>query len=290
MRLLLSIVPALALMISNASISIGGDVPSNTAQVVGWNLSGFSPIPRDRVPPFARALADLDPEVIGLVEVNPDFVAGELVAEFNELDLCYKRKLLDQSASQNIAVLHKCSVGIGNPRLIPGSDDGNSGLRKALAVDVRIGEFDFLLITVHMKASRGPGPRSVRDNQAAAIATFIGSETSGAEKDVLLIGDYNMIPGEDDSNFSAMSPGGFLKFISSEDLIGQGTHLRGDGSVGNLLDGYAVSNGHTQEYVAGSLRIFPMHRALGLTLQQYRNQVSDHLPVIATFRITGDDD
>ena len=140
-----------------------------------------------------------------------------------------------------------------------------------------------------MKASRGSTDRIIRDRQAQAIATFIQAETAGAEKDVLLIGDYNMIPGQDDSNFQAMSPTGFLEFISSVDLARQFSHI-GSSGPGNLLDGYAVSANHTSEYIRGSLRIFPMHRALGKTLLGYRAEVSDHLPVIARFRVSEDDD
>ena len=42
---------------------------------------------------------------------------------------------------------------------------------------------------VHMKASRGPTNRAIRDNQAQAIANFIQAATAGAEKDALVIGD-----------------------------------------------------------------------------------------------------
>jgi endonuclease/exonuclease/phosphatase family metal-dependent hydrolase len=202
--------------------------------------------------------------------------------------VCYQRKILDQTAIQNIAVLHKCNVRVTNQRWIADSDNGNSSLRKALVVDVKVGQFDFILIAVHMKAGRGPTNRSVRDNQAQATATFIGTETAGLEKDVILVGDYNMIPGQDDSNFIAMDPQDFLHYVSSEDLTF--SHISSSGNPGNLLDGFAVSRNHTREYIAGTLRVFPMNRALGLSLLEYRQQVSDHLPVVARFRIVEDDD
>ncbi len=262
---------------------------STTADVAAWNLAGFTPIPKAKIPQFIRAISDLDPEVLALVEVNPDWVAAEIVAELNESNNCYRRKILEQTANQNIAILYKCGVIVSNPRLIAGSDNGNSALRKALVADIKMGEFDFLLIAVHMKASRGSSNRQIRDNQASAIATFIQTATSGSEKDVLVIGDYNMIPVQDQSNFDAMSPTNFLNYISSADLAGQFSHISSSGP-GNLLDGYAISQGHTSEYIAGSLRIFPLHQAFGLSLLAYRNQVSDHLPLIAKFRITQDDD
>jgi len=225
---------------------------ATTADIVAWNLAGFNPIPQAKIPRFAQAIVDLDPEVIALVEVNRDSVASEVAAEVNEFGTCYRRKILDQTATQNIAVLHKCGVEVSNPRLIAGSDDGNSHLRRALAVDVRVGEFDFILIAVHMKAGRGTTDRQVRDRQAQAIATFIqNSTTAGPERDVLVVGDYNMIPVQDQSNFDAMNPTNFLQFISSDDLTGQFSHISSTGAGGNLLDGYAISQTHTSEYIAG---------------------------------------
>ena len=289
-RLLLNLAVSLALFIVAASgRAEPARIAATTADVAAWNLAGFNPIPREKISPFVRAISDLDPEVIALVEVNPDWIAGELVAELIGSDNCYKRIILNQTARQNIAILHKCEVKVTNPRLIAGSDDGNSALRKALAADVKIGEFDFMVVAVHMKASRSSSDRQIRDNQAKAIATFIQAATSGSEKDVLVIGDYNMIPVEDQSNFDAMSPSNFLNFISSADLASQFSHISSSGP-GNLLDGYAISKDHTSEYIAGSLRIFPLHRTFGLSLSDFRNQVTDHLPLTAEFRITRDDD
>ena len=56
------------------------------------------------------------------------------------------------------------------------------------------------------------------------------------------------------------------------------------------LDGYAVAEPETVEYVDGSLRVVEAHRDLGLTLVQFRSQVADHLPLMARFRIGQDDD
>ena len=79
-----------------------------------------------------------------------------------ELEVCFQRKLLDQNANQNIAILHKCEVEVSNPRFIPGSALGNTGLRKALVADVRMGEFDFLLVVLHLKAGRSGSDRGKR--------------------------------------------------------------------------------------------------------------------------------
>lgn len=276
-------------MLSSVASADTLTVKSSTAEVVAWNLAGFNAIPDAKVREQAKAIELLDAEVVALVEVNPDSVAADLVTRLNNTGLCYGHQILAQSARQNIAILHKCSVQVTNPRLVPNSDDGNTGLRKALAADLKVGEFDFLLIVVHMKAGRQSSAHATRDRQARAIASFIQSETNGAEKDVLLVGDYNMIPGQDTSNFHEFSPNGFLSFISSWDLREGLSHIS-TSSPGNLLDGYAITASHTSEYLAGSLEVVAIHRVLGMSLSRFRERVSDHLPIMARFRITRDDD
>ncbi len=278
----------LSCIFSNPLYSETPSFEATTANIAGWNLSGFSPIPTEKAETFSNAITYFDPEVLVLAEVNPDSIANEIVAELNEIGICYKGEILDQTASQNIAILYKCGVQLSNLRLIQGSDNNNTSLRKAFAADIKVGEFDFILIVVHMKAGRGSSPRSVRDNQAQAIANFIQNATFGDEKDVLVIGDYNMIPGQDQSNFNKMNPNNFLNFVS-DNLAGQFSHI-GSSGPGNLLDGCAISREHTIEYITGSIRIIQMHDILGLPLIDYRNTISDHLPLDAVFRITNDDD
>jgi len=261
---------------------------STTVNIAGWNLSGFTAISRDKAATFAEAINYIDPEILVLTEVNPDFIASEIVAELNQMDICYQRIILDQTANQNISILYKCGVEVANPTLIDGSDDNNSHLRKALAAEVKVGEFDFILIALHLKAGRSNADRQIRDRQNSAIASYIGNATAGAEKDVLIIGDYNMITGDDQSNFNSMNPNNFLNFIS-DSLANQFSHISTSGP-GNLLDGYAISRVHTTEYINRSIRIVPMYSILNMALLQYRNTVSDHLVIEANFRISRDDD
>lgn len=200
------------------------------------------------------------PDVFALTEVNPaEEVLQEPVDELGVMgdDNCFL--FFPDDAFQNIALLYKCFIGVTDDELIPGSNDNNS-LRKVLAAKVKIRSFDFILIAVHMKSARGPAERATRSRQASAIADFISQETSGAEKDVLLIDDYNMIPVDDDVNFDAISPSPnsneTLRFVSTDALPGSTSHISGCNPLrGNLLDGYAISRDHTNEYLAHSLRL-----------------------------------
>ena len=76
-----------------------------TANVAAWNLSGFSPIPREKAKEFANAILYLDPEALVLVEVNPDFIAAEIVAE-----------LMDQGIVAENGPEPNQAGGVGRPR------------------------------------------------------------------------------------------------------------------------------------------------------------------------------
>ena len=83
-----------------------------------------------------------------------------------------------------------------------------------------------------------------------------------------------------------------LRFVSTEKLCNNqsctGTHISSSG-VGNLLDGYAITQGYTQEY-QNDLERVNLPQMMGLTVAQYRSQVTDHFPLAATFKTNQDDD
>lgn len=278
-----------------------------TGSVAAWNIMGFDPIPSTRTRLIARAIHNLQPDVIALSEVNSSSAQETLdlmIATLRDLGSRYRVVFIPQTSRQALALLFKDSprVSVTGEQLIQGSDDNDRDLRKALAANVRIGRFDFILIAVHMKSARGNAERQTRTRQAGAIATFISDATRGNEKDVLLIGDYNMIPGQDDINFQTISPGTganeFLRFVSTERLTGQISHFSNCNPVrGNLLDGYAVSRRFTHEYREGTLRLIPFTDPIfrqpgGATFNctTYTGLVSDHLPLVARFRTNRDDD
>lgn len=78
----------------------------------------------------------------------------------------------------------------------------------------------------------------------------------------LLVGDFNMIPGQDVSNFHHLGGDDLIDFRSSWDLRSRFSHILEKGRA-NLLDGFAISRTYCTQYVGGSLRLFPMHWAMG---------------------------
>jgi len=266
------------------------------ARIVGWNILGFNPIPPARVERIAHVIRRLSPDLIVLLEVNPDDVPERIV---HNLGAGYQRPVIlpqDGLVRQNIAFVLKTGVQVSGAQLIPGTNLAEEpGSRRAPTAAVRVGRFDFIVIGVHLKSGRKSAERDKRTRQARAIASFIARATAGREKDVLVIGDYNMIPRagnkrNDEVNFFALSPDNFLRFVSSDFLAGRISHIDGCGPLrGNLLDGFATSRRFTREYIPGSTRLISFG-SLGMSCEFFRRNVSDHLPLVSEFRISHDDD
>ena len=262
-----------------------------TARIAAWNLQGFGGITDKRLEKQVEGLALLDAEVVTLVEVNPPESLAKLVQGLNDKGLCYESKILEQSNDLHIGVIYKQGVTAENETLLDGSDLGDPGKRKAFVVDMKVGKFDFKLIAVHLKSGRGPSEQLIRDEQAKVIGQFIKDQRDQSREDILLMGDFNMIPGQDVSNFHFL--GGshlvddgkdLIDFLSSWDLQARFSHILPKGRA-NLLDGFAISRTFSKEYIRGSLQLYPMHWTMDMGRESFRNEVSDHLPFVASFRI-----
>jgi endonuclease/exonuclease/phosphatase family metal-dependent hydrolase len=260
-----------------------------TAKVAAWNLAGFGGIPEKRIKRQIEGLALLDAEVIALVEISPQKALETLKQGLTDKGVSYKTSIIPQNGNLHIGVLYKSGITAQNPRFIPGSDLGDPSKRQAFVVNMKIGKFDFMLIVVHLKSGRGAADQQIRNDQAKVIARFIQDQLNQRREDILLVGDFNMIPGQDVSNFHHLGGDDMMDFLSSWDLQAGYSHILEAGRA-NLLDGFAIQRTYSTEYIRGSLRVFPMHWSMDIGRERFREKVSDHLPFVASFRIDRDRD
>ena len=256
----------------------------STADIAAWNLEGFHGIPANRLKKQIEGLVMMDAEVVALVEINPITTLDTITAGLSEKGLNYNYSILPQQDKLHIGVLYKEGVIASNPRFIEGSDLGDPGKRKAFVLDMKIGKFDFTLIVIHLKSGRNLPEQKIRDKQAKVIFDFIQNERTPGREDFIVTGDFNMIPGQDISNFHYLGGDDVLDFLSSWDLQERFSHILDKGRA-NLLDGFAITKTYSTEYIRGSLRLFPMHWTMDIGRERYKDTVSDHLPFVATFRI-----
>lgn len=267
------------------------------ARIAVWNLAGYNQSnPAAGIGPNsnqakkqAEGLAFLDAELVTLVEVSPVSHIHRLAKLLaDEYDLTYNATILQQpNGNIHIGFLHKEGVDVSNAQLIPGSEGDYGKGRQAIQADVQIGKFKAILIGVHLKSGRDRPDQKLRDSQCMFIGQHIAElrKTKGlTRRTILLMGDFNMIPGQDVSNFHHLGGDDLMDFVSCWDLQDRYSHILDKGRA-NLLDGFAVSRTYSTDYVRGSLRLFPMHWTMDLGREAFKKQVSDHLPFIASFRI-----
>lgn len=266
-----------------------------TASIAAWNLATFEHLSDERIEAQAKGLRLLDAELVTLVEVKNEDHIRDITNHLSNSENTYHYAFASQNdtdghtnhSAMHIAVLYKDGVEVSNVELMNGSDLGNSGYRRAFLCDVVIGRFSFKLIGVHLKSGRGLTEQRIRDQQCSIIGDYIANlrGVTNRNPDVLLMGDFNMIPGQDTSNFHLLGGDDIMDFVSSWDLQERYSHILPSGRE-NLLDGFAISKRYSTEYIKGSLRLFPMHWTMQMGQAKYRKEVSDHLPFVARFDIT----
>lgn len=259
-----------------------------TAKIAVWNLAGFHEISEDRMKKQALGIKILDAEFVTLIEVRPLSYIEKLVAELNKDGNYYDYAIKQQNADLNIGFIFKKGVEVDNLEFVEGSDLGNAEFRQALMADVSIGKFDFKAIGVHLKSGRPKQMQDIRDKQCKVIGDKITDLRDQDREDIILLGDFNMIPGQDVSNFHYLGGPDIMDFVSSWDLQDRYSHILEKGRA-NLLDGFAISRSYFTEYIRGSLRLFPMHWTLNIGREAFRHEVSDHLPFVASFRMISRD-
>lgn len=266
-------------------------------RIAVWNLAGYNgKNPAEGIKPNskqakaqAEGLALLDAELITLVEVSPLAHIDRLVELLDtEYGIKYERTILPQpNGHLHIGFLHKPGIELSNVQLIPGSEGDYGNGRQAIRVDVNVGKFKAILIGVHLKSGRDRPEQQLRDSQCLFIGNYITElrNTPGLKtRTILMMGDFNMIPGQDVSNFHHLGGDDLMDFVSCWDLQDRFSHILKKGRA-NLLDGFAVSRTYSTDYVRGSLRLFPMHWTMKMGREAFKKKVSDHLPFVASFKI-----
>lgn len=139
--------------------------------------------------------------------------------------------------------------------------------------------FDFLLSAYHARWSRG-NTTQIKEEVGHLKTLFQFMETARpGEKDLLLTGDFNLSPTQIEALLGVQ--------VTTQ---GVGSTLNKDGErTSNLYDNLLVHDHTATSELIGEPHILDV---IGLTEggDNFYRTISDHLPLQATFRITGPDD
>jgi endonuclease/exonuclease/phosphatase family metal-dependent hydrolase len=152
--------------------------------------------------------------------------------------------------------------------------------RSPYIASFKAGNFDFVLVTAHIRWGNG---KKARIQPLKLLAEWIDSRRGdeyGVDKDIIVMGDFN-IPKVDDKLFKAITSKG-LRIPKKLRGIKHGSNLKKDKRYDQILH-YPVHTkcftnnaGVLDFYTAGIAKLYP---GLQLTKTKFTYELSDHLPL-----------
>jgi endonuclease/exonuclease/phosphatase family metal-dependent hydrolase len=260
-----------------------GGQASATEVIVGtWNLEHF-PLSPKTLTTVSGALAQMLPQVLGVQEIDDVDVFDELAASLPEYQALVASE--GDGYSRVGLLVDTARVGIGNVDTLFTDDYWafpRPPLRAHLAVDLDDGTtFDFDVIVVHLKASLDEESASRRRLACERLADWIrGQQQGGEEQDFIVLGDWNdeLLDPQQWNVFPELlgDPETFRFLTQPLERAGEATFI----PFSSFLDHIMVTTDALDEYGAGATEV--LH--LDASIPNYRDDVSDHRPVLARFR------
>lgn len=277
---------SLAIIIS-ACFLASNTISADDLKIASWNLNGFKPIKSRQLNNIISGMKMLDADMYVLSEVNPVSHTKKIAKALSKDGACYKYKAPKQdTATHHIGFVYKCAIETSGSGKINGSDLSQRGYREAIYMNAKAGNFDFMLVGAHLKAGKGEEAQTERSRQLDFVANRSEKAASSGEKDIIVTGTLNIKGNADPeaAEFKALNRSGHFKSA----INGQsGNYINKNGSIGSLTSGIA----HTaSEYKDGSASVVQLHDLMDMPLADFRENVSDRLPVVALFDTSADKD
>ena len=245
-------------------------------RVMSWNVETF---------PLA---ADTPARVAAIVEEHaPDVVAIQEIAEasaFAELDALlpdYEGVIDDDFDNYlRLGVLYRADrVEIGEAETLF-SDEGWAFPRAPLSVPITAAGFDFVLVSVHLKAMVDEESRDRRALAMERLHTWLDEQLAeGGEQDYVIVGDFNdqLTDPPEWNVFTPFLEDARFRFLTLEhEQAGAFTYIPFE----VMLDHALLSESAAAAYGAGQTQIFALDEIIG----GFR-EISDHRPVVVDFAL-----
>jgi len=269
-----------------------------TIKIATWNIRDLSTSSRNDFELLQISYVLKDYDLIAIQEVNNEDSLDKLKAWLGTIghtfDYLFSPRSGTGSAGEHYAFLYR--TDIIEPLDTGQLADGNFA-RPPYFASFRAGDFDFTIVSIHVCSGCGGLAEAGRELEVARLGLIYNSLMNGPEKDVIVVGDFNLNPNN----------GSFINLVSVENTVpiyscSTLTECKQDATTtrdSNLFDNIWLSQNHVTEYT-GQRDQFKFDEELfedpAGDSNDYRERysrlsVSDHRPVWAEFRIdAGDDD
>jgi hypothetical protein len=283
----------LALQKRIAAAKIPSSKLDETLNIASWNIREFGKVKRTEaaIHYLAEILGQFD--VIGIVELRDDLTDLGRVLKilgpywrvvYSDMipDAGGNRERLAFIYDKRAATFNGLAAEASPPRVKKGQEylSDISFWRSPYLASFKAGNFDFILLTTHIRWGDG---ESARQKEIELLADWIEAkrtEKSKEDKDLIVMGDFN-IPSLDSPLYKAITKHG-LKMPDA--LTGlHGSNLEKNKRYDQILhfpiysDKFCQNGGEVDFYIdtAHIKELFPG----GLTKEKFTFQMSDHLPL-----------
>lgn len=195
----------------------------------------------------------------------------------------------DVGIKQNVGVIFRKGLTVRQTGVYTPLTIGIDRLRPGLVLSCRKGDFDWVMMVVHLKStSRADSTdelrdesRRIRGKQAAMLRSWADSLLrTGSEKDILIAGDLNDFPGRRDN--ATLGP-----LIASKEMTFLTGSLRSCKNPNWYTIDHVLASGSARtRFVVGSETVSDMRSYLD---PKEASSVSDHCPVVVRFSTAGPD-
>ena len=248
-------------------------------RIATWNLRQFSERDSIDFDAIADVIRDNDFDLVAIQEVRGDGGAVDLLAgELNGFASRRWQVVMSERTGnyERFAFLYDSDTveHLGDSGFLPARIDLD---RRPFAAQFKSGNFDFTLVTIHLRYDDVQRRRREADDLAKAVTGSIIPAGSG-ERDVIVLGDFN----------TTRRTGGTLTPFESRGwlvLNEEPTNLGDD----EILDNFVIQPDYTGEW-SGTSGVVRFDDTAFRTDDAAARHVSDHRPVWADFVVDGEDD
>ncbi len=242
--------------------------------IASFNICKFSDNSRDseELNKITEILKQFD--LIAIQEIVGDtIILNRTVAKLAEkganYDFVVSEPVGNKYKERYAFLFNKKITLVGKPRLY--YDKFDKFLREPYFASFKSNGFDFDIMTVHIIYGKNAADRTYEMKQIANVYEYY-QEKDESENDLILTGDFNTQPWQDNFDYIWKIPDVKIAIREGVSTIGK---------YGNLYDNI-IFDSNTDEYT-GMNGIYQFDSILGLEKEEARNTVSDHRPVYAVF-------
>ncbi|OGU12049.1 MAG: hypothetical protein A2475_11875 [Ignavibacteria bacterium RIFOXYC2_FULL_35_21] len=230
---------------------------------------------------IADIISQLNPDIMGLQEIENDAAINKLLKYLPD----YESFIGTNGGNQNPCVIYKKGIEVSEESEYTPLIVEPYKTRPGLIAKVRKGNFDFIMLVVHLKstsrydstAELEQYSRKLRKQQSGIISFWADSILSlKTEKDIIILGDFNDYPNRvTNPTLTSIAENPHLNFITHDLKSCKFPILNG-------IDHIIASDDASKRYVLGSLRLYDFFSSMS---ESEIEKVSDHCPVLVQFEV-----